>query len=88
MFRFRMNRDDECERCREVKTYRHLFRECRESRRVWRLFNEYVEELNKDKVKWRATKMCLIIALVLVLVKCYDNKKVFAALLLTHPSIG
>ena len=47
MFRFRMSRDDECERCGEVETYRHLFWECRESRRVWRSYNEYAVELNQ-----------------------------------------
>ena len=46
MFRFRMSRDDECERCGEVETYGHLFWECTESRKVWGSYNEYVEELN------------------------------------------
>ena len=35
--------NDECERCGEVETYKHLFWECRESRRVWRSFNEYID---------------------------------------------
>ena len=48
ILRFRMSRDDECERCGEVETYRHLFWECRESRSVWRSYNEYVEELNQS----------------------------------------
>ena len=42
MLRFRMSRSDECERCGEVETYKHLFWECRESRRVWSSFNEYM----------------------------------------------
>ena len=43
MLRFRMSRTDDCEMCGEVETYRHLFWECRESRRVWRSFNEYID---------------------------------------------
>ena len=43
MLRFRMSCTDDCERCGEVETYRHLFWECRESRRVWRSFNEYID---------------------------------------------
>ena len=42
MFRFRMSRTDECERCGEVETYMHLLwgcRGCREARGVWRSFN-------------------------------------------------
>ena len=28
MFRFGMSRDDECSRCGETETYKHLFWEC------------------------------------------------------------
>ena len=35
MLRFGMSRSDECERCGEVETYKHLFWECSESRKVW-----------------------------------------------------
>ena len=42
MFRFGMSRNDQCERCGEVETYKHLFWECDESRRVWRAFYEYM----------------------------------------------
>ena len=45
MLRFRMSLSDACERCGEVETYRHLFWECVESRRVWRSFNEYMNEI-------------------------------------------
>ena len=78
MFRFRMSRDDECEWCGEVETYKHLFWECRESRRVWRSYNEYVEELNQRQSvvnSYEGMKR-------LLLVKCYDNKKV------SHPTTG
>ena len=34
MLRFGMSRSDQCERCGEVETYKHLFWECTESRRV------------------------------------------------------
>ena len=36
---------DDCERCGEVETYKHLFWDCAESRRVWRSFNEYMSEI-------------------------------------------
>ena len=45
MLRFRMSLSDACERCGEVETYKHLFWECAESRRVWRSFNEYMREI-------------------------------------------
>ena len=45
MLRFRMSRNDECERCGEVESYKHLFWECRESRRVWQVFNEYMRNI-------------------------------------------
>ena len=42
MLRYGMSRSDECERCGEVETYKHLFWECLEPRRVWRAFNKYL----------------------------------------------
>ena len=60
MLRFRMSRSDECERCSEVETYKHLFWECRESRKVWRASNEYMGSIGHQN---RVTK-------------CYDIKKV------------
>ena len=42
MLRFGMSRNDQCERCGLVETYRHLFWECAESSRVWQAFNEYM----------------------------------------------
>ena len=45
MFRFRMSLTDSCERYGEVETYRHLFWECLESRRIWTSFNEYMGEV-------------------------------------------
>ena len=47
MLRFRMSRDDECSRCGEVETYKHLFWECRESKRVWNAFNDYMSSINQ-----------------------------------------
>ena len=35
MLSFRMSRDSDCARCGEVETYKHLFWECSESRKVW-----------------------------------------------------
>ena len=51
MFRFGMSRDDECERCGLKETYRHLFWECVESRRVWLAFNDYMTRINNSQFK-------------------------------------
>ena len=40
MFRFRMSRDDECSRCGEIETFRHMFWGCVESQRVWDAYNK------------------------------------------------
>ena len=48
MQRFRMSRTDECERCAEVEIYKHLFWSCVESRRVWRVFNEYMTDIGQQ----------------------------------------
>ena len=48
MFRFRMSLSDQCERCGAVETYRHLFWECVESRKVWRAFNQYMEIIGSN----------------------------------------
>jgi exonuclease III len=46
MLRFKMSRNDECERCGLKETYRHLLWECRESRLVWSSFNGYLNSIN------------------------------------------
>jgi hypothetical protein len=46
MFRFNMSRDNKCERCGLLESYRHLMWECTESRRVWDIFNSYILSLN------------------------------------------
>jgi hypothetical protein len=46
MFRFNMSRNNECERCGLLESYRHLMWECIESRRVWDCFNSYILSLN------------------------------------------
>jgi hypothetical protein len=42
MLRFGMSIDDACSRCGLKETYRHLFWECEESKKVWNSFNEYI----------------------------------------------
>ena len=43
-----MSLNDECDRCGEKETYRHLLWECRETRRVWNAFNEYMISINQN----------------------------------------
>jgi hypothetical protein len=40
-----MSRDDACSRCGLKETYRHLFWECVEAKKVWHSFNEYVRTI-------------------------------------------
>ena len=41
MFRFGMADNNTCERCNEIETTRHLIWECRDSRNMWDLFNNW-----------------------------------------------
>ena len=41
-----MSRDYICERCREVKSYMHLFWDCNESRKSRRAYNGYMTLLH------------------------------------------
>ena len=47
MLRFGMSRDDMCSRCGIKETYRHLFWECIEARRVWESFNDYLRTIGQ-----------------------------------------
>ena len=51
MLRFGMSRDDDCERCGVKESYRHLFWECPESRKVWQAFNEYMSRTSNSQTK-------------------------------------
>ena len=42
-----MSRDDMCSRCGIKETYRHLFWECIEARRVWESFNDYIRTIGQ-----------------------------------------
>ena len=51
MLRFKMSRDDECERCGHKETYRHLLWDCRESSKVWEAFNSYMTRIGQQHSK-------------------------------------
>jgi hypothetical protein len=51
MLRFRMSRDDECERCGHKETYRHLLWECREASIVWQAFNSYMIRIGQQPIQ-------------------------------------
>ena len=42
MFKYKMVNNNKCKRCGAVETYRHLLWECRESRRIWNAYNEFL----------------------------------------------
>jgi hypothetical protein len=52
-----MSRDNECERCGLVESYKYLIWDCTESRRVWDCFNNYILSINGS----------------MYLVRCYDD---------------
>ena len=51
MFKYKMVNSDKCKRCGDVENYKHLLWECREAKNIWRLFNEYVTNINQNKEK-------------------------------------
>ena len=46
-----MVNDNKCKRCGEVETYRHLLWECREARKIWKLYDEYMVAINQSTEK-------------------------------------
>jgi hypothetical protein len=48
MFKYKMVNNNKCKRCEEVETYKHLIWECREARKIWQIFNEFVTNLKQE----------------------------------------
>jgi hypothetical protein len=46
MFRYRMTESANCPRCGETETSRHMLWGCRESRNIWKIFNEILNDQN------------------------------------------
>jgi hypothetical protein len=51
MFKYKMVNNNKCKRCEEVETYKHLIWECREAKKIWMAFNEFVAHLNLQEEK-------------------------------------
>ena len=51
MYNRRMVSDNICLRCGGIETYRHLIWECNEARRIWRVYNEYMDSIGHSEVK-------------------------------------
>ena len=49
MFRYKMTESDECPRCAQVETTKHLLWECVHARQMWQLYNEYITRLGKKE---------------------------------------
>lgn len=45
MFRFGMCNDNQCTRCGETETFKHLLWECPESARIWNSVNAYMSHI-------------------------------------------
>jgi hypothetical protein len=43
MFKFKMVTSSQCPRCNKTETTRHLLWECRESQKIWKLYNEILQ---------------------------------------------
>ena len=46
MFKYKMVTNNRCKRCQEIETYKHLIWECRETKKIWGIFNEFVTQLD------------------------------------------
>ena len=49
MFKYKMVNCNKCKRCGNIETYRHLLWECRESRRIWKAYNEFLGMIEHPK---------------------------------------
>ena len=53
MKKFKMSDNDNCPRCGETETTRHLLWECRESANMWRIFNNAIRSVSDNKYSIR-----------------------------------
>jgi hypothetical protein len=51
MFKYKMVTNNRCKRCQEIETYKHLIWKCRETKKIWKIFNEFVTQLNLREEK-------------------------------------
>ena len=52
MFKYKMVTNNKCKRCGEIETYKHLLWECREAKKIWQSYNDFLTHVNKleDKI--------------------------------------
>jgi hypothetical protein len=51
MFKYKMTNTNKCKRCGEIETNKHLVWECKESRGIWKEYNEFLNlEKHPDEV--------------------------------------
>ncbi len=43
-----MTNNNRCMRCGEIETYRHLIWDCREAKKIWQSFNEWMSYIEKQ----------------------------------------
>ena len=44
MYKYKMVNNNKCMRCGEAESYKHLLWECREARKIWKVYGEYMME--------------------------------------------
>ena len=42
-----MANSNKCKRCEEIETYKHLIWECRETKKIWQMLNEFLIKINQ-----------------------------------------
>ena len=53
MYKYKMVNNNKCKRCEEIEDYKHLIWECREAKKVWMAYNEFVtqHDLQEEKIR-------------------------------------
>ena len=53
MLKYKMVATDKCQRCNEKETYKHLLWECKEAKKIWINYNNYLQHIKypQDKIE-------------------------------------
>jgi hypothetical protein len=51
MFKYKMSQTPNCPRCNEIESTKHLLWKCNESRKIWSLYNEVLDNCNLGECK-------------------------------------
>jgi hypothetical protein len=48
MFKYKMVNDSKFNRCGEMETYMHLLMECKEVKKIWSAYNEFMVKMGQS----------------------------------------